>query len=115
MSGLDELVDGHIELTQAGRFTEICERYYDPHVKVFYDGAVLAESMREAYDKQKGYMESLAEFDVKFVSKKIEGNVTELVFHYKMTFANSRIREFMGKHVLCWHEHRIVKEDFERF
>jgi hypothetical protein len=68
--------------------------------------------MKESYEKQKGFVGSVKEFDVKLLSSKIEGNVTELVFHYKMTGADSKINEFSGKHIQTWKNGKIVKEEY---
>jgi hypothetical protein len=76
------------------------------------NGQVFAESMRESYDKQKGFVESVVEFKVRLVSKKITDNVAELIFHYKMTGFDSKINEFTGKHIQTWKNDKIIKEEY---
>jgi hypothetical protein len=107
-----ELVDDFIEMNQAGLVLALCEKYYDEHVVMLNNGTVFAESMREAYDKQNGFVGSIVEFDVKLVSKVITGNVSELTFHYKMTGADSNLVEFTGKHVQTWKNKKIVREEY---
>ena len=76
------------------------------------NGKVFAKSMRESYDKQKGFVESVKAFNVKLLSKKIDGNVSELIFHYKMICADSTLNEFTGKHIQTWVNDKIVKEAY---
>jgi len=91
---------------------ELCEKYYDEKVVMLNNGAVFAESMRESYDKQKGFIEAVSEFDVRLVSRKTTGNTVELTFDYKMTGADSKVTEFTGKHVQTWGNQKIVREEY---
>jgi hypothetical protein len=109
---MHELVDDFVKMNQAGLVLELCEKYYHENVVMLNNGAVFAESMRESYDKQKGFVESVCEFDVKLVSRKITGNIVELSFDYKMTGADSKLTEFTGKHVQTWRNQKIVREEY---
>jgi len=106
------LVDDFIVMNQAGLVLELCEKHYDKNVIMLNNGQVFAQSMRESYDKQKGFVESIKEFNVELVSKKIDGNVSELVFHYKMINADLTVNEFTGKHIQRWVNNKIVKEEY---
>lgn len=110
---MDELVDDLIKLNQSGQILELCEKYYDERVLMLNNGTIFAESMQEAYDKQKGFVDSVAEFEINLISKKIEGNVSELIFHYKMTANDAKVTEFTGKHTQYWNHQKIVKEEYE--
>ena len=110
---MQELVDDFIAMNQSGLVLELCEKYYDGNVLMLNNGSIFAESMKEAYDKQKGFVESIKEFNVKLVSKKIEQDVSELIFHYKMTTADFKVIEFTGKHVQKWKNRKIIKEEYE--
>jgi len=107
-----KLIDDFITMNQAGLVLELCEKYYHENVIMLNNGQVFAESMRESYDKQKGFVESVKEFDVKLLSKSIDGNICELIFHYKMLGANSKVSEFTGKHIQTWENGKIVKEEY---
>ena len=109
---MQNLIDDFVEMNADGRVLELCEKYYDENVLMLNNGTVFAESMKESYEKQKGFVGSVKEFDVKLLSSKIEGNVSELVFHYKMTGADSKINEFSGKHIQTWKNGKIVKEEY---
>ena len=109
---MQQEVDGFIEMNTRGMVLELCEKYYDENVLMLNNGTVFAESMRESYEKQKGFVDLVQEFDVKLLSSTIEGNVSELVFHYKMTGADAKINEFSGKHVQTWEKGKIVKEEY---
>lgn len=109
---MHELVDDFIEMNQAGLVLELCEKHYDENVIMLNNGSIFAESMREAYDKQKGFVGSIVEFDVKLVTKVVIGNVSELTFHYKMTGSDSNIMNFTGKHVQTWKNRKIVREEY---
>ncbi|MBQ0756924.1 MAG: hypothetical protein KBT66_16395 [Amphritea sp.] len=109
---MQELIDDFIEMNQAGLVLELCEKHYDENVVMLNNGTVFAESMREAYDKQKGFVSKIVEFDVKLVSKVISGDTSELVFHYKMTGADAQVMEFTGKHVQTWKNNKIVREEY---
>ena len=109
---MHELIDDFIEMNQAGLVLELCKKHYDENVVMLNNGVVFAESMREAYDKQKGFVGSIVEFDVKLVSKVVNGNVGELTFDYKMTGADSKVLDFTGKHVQTWENNKIVREEY---
>ena len=91
---------------------ELCKKYYANDVLMLNNGSIFAESMRESYDKQKGFVASVKEFDVKLLSSKIRGNIVELTFRYKMTDSDSTINEFTGKHIQTWHNGKIVREEY---
>ena len=110
---MQELVDNFIEMNQSGRVLEICEKYYDGNILMLNNGAIFAESAKEAYDKQKGFVQSIKEFNVKLISKKIENDTSEITFHYKMITADSKVMEFTGKHIQKWKNQKIIKEEFE--
>lgn len=110
---IEKSVDDLITMNQSGRVLELCEKYYAENVLMLNNGAIFAESMKEAYDKQKGYIESVKEFDIKLVSKKIENDLSVLVFHYKMKTADSNVIEFTGKHTQKWENGKIIKEEYE--
>jgi len=106
------LIDDFIVMNQAGLVLELCEKYYDANVIMLNNGQVFAKSMRESYDKQKGFIESVKEFNVELVSKKITGNVSELIFYYKMTGSDLAVNEFTGKHIQTWKNEKIIKEEY---
>lgn len=105
-------VDDYIVMNQSGLVLELCEKYYDEDVVMLNNGQVFANSMRESYDKQKGFVELVKGFEVKLLSKKIDGNVSELIFHYKMTGPDSTVNEFTGKHTQTWNGKKIIKEEY---
>lgn len=109
---MNDLVEDFIALNQAGRVLELCEKYYDENVTMLNNGSVFAESMKESYDKQKGFVESVKEFDVKLVSKVVEGDKSELTFDYKMTGADSKVVSFRGKHIQTWNNQKIIREEY---
>ncbi|WOH35928.1 hypothetical protein RI844_11095 [Thalassotalea fonticola] len=109
---MHNLVDDFIGMNQAGRILELCEKYYDENVIMLNNGQVFAESMRESYDKQKGFVESVKEFNIELVSQKIDGNVSELIFHYQMTGSDATLNDFTGKHIQTWVNKKIVKEEY---
>ena len=69
--------------------------------------------MQEAYEKQKGFIETVQEFDIELVSKVVRDNVAELTFHYKMTTTDSKTIEFVGKHIQTWKGQKIIREEYE--
>lgn len=109
---MHELVDDFIKMNQAGLVLKLCEKHYDENVVMLNNGTLFAESMRQAYDKQKEFIGSIMEFDVKLVSKVVTGNTSELTFHYKMTGADSNLIDFKGKHVQTWKNKKIVREEY---
>jgi len=109
---MNDLIDDYIAMNQAGLVLELCEKYYDENVIMLNNGQVFAESMRESYNKQKGFVESVKEFNVELVSKIITDNVSELTFHYKMTGYDSSVNEFTGKHIQTWESDKIIKEEY---
>ncbi len=109
---MDDLVDDFIRMNKAGLVLELCEKYYAADVVMLNNGTIFAESMRESYNKQKGFVESVAEFDVQLVSKVINDNISELTFQYRMISADSTTSEFTGKHIQTWQDNKIVREEY---
>jgi G:T/U-mismatch repair DNA glycosylase len=109
---MHEWVDDFIEMNQAGLVLELCEKYYDTNVVMLSNGSVFAESMKESYNKQKKFIDSVIEFDVTLVSKIVKDNISELIFSYKMLGADSNITQFTGKHVQTWKGNKIVREEY---
>ena len=95
-----------------GLILELCEKYYADDVLMLNNGVVFAESMRESYDKQKGFVSSVKELEVKLLSSEIRNNIAELTFSYKMTGADLAINEFTGKHIQAWKNGKIVHEEY---
>ena len=109
---MHELIDDFIKMNQAGLVLELCEKYYDENVVMLNNGTIFAKSMRESYDKQKGYIDSVNEFYVTLVSRDVIDNIVELTFNYKMTGADAKITEFTGKHVQTWQDNKIIREEY---
>jgi hypothetical protein len=107
-----ELINDFVKMNQAGFVLELCEKYYDENVVMLNNGTIFAESMRESYDKQKGFVASVSEFDVILVSSLITDNTVELIFDYKITGADSKVTEFTGKHVQTWKNEKIIREEY---
>jgi hypothetical protein len=105
-------VDDFVNMNTSGMVLELCEKYYADDVLMLNNGSVFAESMRESYDKQKGFVSSVKEFDVKLLSSEITNNIAELTFRYKITGADSTINEFTGKHIQTWKNGKIVREEY---
>ena len=109
---MQALIDDFIAMNQQGLVLELCEKYYDEKVLMLNNGCVFAESMRESYEKQKGFIESVKEFDVKLILQFVEGNYVELTFDYRMTGEDSNVTEFVGRHIQTWENGKIVKEEY---
>ena len=109
---MQELIDDYIAMNQEGLVLELCERYYDDNVLMLNNGNVFAESMRESYEKQKGFVASVREFDVTLISQVVDGNYAELTFDYKMIGESSKVTTFVGKHIQTWKNGKIIKEEY---
>jgi len=109
---VQELVDDYIAMNIDGRVLELCEKYYHEQVLMLNNGSLFAESMKESYEKQKGFVSAVQEFDVKLLSSHIEGNIADLTFHYKMTGSDAKAHEFTGRHIQTWQQGKIVKEEY---
>lgn len=109
---MHNLVDDFIKMNRAGLVLELCEKYYDENVTMLNNGQVFANSMRESYEKQKGFIESVKEFNVELVSKKIDGDISELIFKYKMIGSDATVNKFTGKHIQTWKNGKIIKEEY---
>ncbi len=109
---MQELIDDFVLMNKAGLVLELCEKYYAKNVLMLNNGVVFAESMAESYEKQKGFVGSIKEFEVNLLSSNIKDNVCELTFHYKMTGADSNVNEFTGRHTQTWQDGKIIKEEY---
>jgi len=109
---MQDLVDDFIKMNQAGQVLALCEKYYHDKVIMLNNGDLFAQSMSEAYDIQKGFAESIASVDIKLISQKLTGNVSELVFHYKMMGLDETLNEFTGKHIQTWQGNKIIREEY---
>ncbi len=109
---MQELIDDYVSMNTAGLVLELCEKYYHENVLMLNNGSVFAKTMKESYDKQKGFVDSVKTFNVRLLSSTISGSVAELTFHYKMTGSDSKINEFTGRHIQTWQDGKIVKEEY---
>jgi len=109
---MQQAVDDFVAMNTNGMVLELCEKYYAEDVLMLNNGAVFAQSMRESYDKQKGFVASVKEFDVKLLTSEIKNNIAELTFHYKMTGFDAKKNEFTGKHIQTWDNGKIVREEY---
>ena len=105
-------VDDFVDMNTSGKVLELCQKYYADDVLMLNNGAVFAKSMRESYEKQKGFVASVKEFDVTLISSAVTNNIAELTFRYKMTGPDSTINEFTGKHIQTWENGKIVREEY---
>lgn len=109
---MQQEVDDFVAMNTGGMVLELCEKYYDDDVLMLNNGSVFAESMRESYGKQKGFVASIKEFDVKLLSSEVTNNIVQLVFRYKITGPDSIVNEFTGKHIQTWKNGKIVREEY---
>lgn len=110
---MNEFVDGFVDMNINGNIKDLCEKYYAPGVLMLNNGAVFATSQREAYEKQKGFVLSIATKDITLLSKEVTGSVSELIFHYVMETHNGQKMDFVGKHTQEWDNGVILKEEYE--
>ena len=110
---MKELVEDLIKMNQEGRVLELCEKYYDNNILMLSDGNIFAQSMIEARDKQQGFVKAVKQFEVTLISQKLDGNIAELVFNYKMVSADDAVSEFVGKHTQTWGNSKIIREEYE--
>ena len=54
----------------------------------------------------------MKEFDIDFISSTLDGDIAELVFHYKMTSKDQNKMDFKGKHRQFWKDGKITKEEY---
>ena len=106
------LVADLIKMNISGQVLALCEKYYHDDVTMLSNGEIFAQSMREAYKKQKGFVNSIQTFDIQLVSQQINGNISELVFIYKMISLDNKTNEFTGKHIQTWQNEKIIREEF---
>jgi uncharacterized protein (UPF0335 family) len=109
---MQELVDDFIVLNSKGLVLALCEKYYDENVLMLNNDEVFAKSMKEAYDKQESFVSSIETFEAELLTSKIEGNVSDLTFHYKIVGQDAKVIEFTGRHIQTWENGKIVKEAF---
>jgi hypothetical protein len=109
---MQDLVDDFITMNQAGQVLALCEKYYHDDVTMLSNGDIFARSMREAYTLQKGFIDSIDSFDIQLVSQQVSGNISELVFNYKMIGVDETLNEFIGKHIQTWQGNKIIREEY---
>ena len=68
---MQELVDDFIAMNIGGRVLELCEKYYHEQVLMLNNGSLFAESMKESYEKQEGFVAAVQKFDIKLLSSHI--------------------------------------------
>ena len=108
---MQKIIDDYIAMNIEGRVLELCQKYYAKNVLMLNNGKIFAESMQESYDKQKKYVDAVSKFEVTLLSCDIQENVSELVFHYKMSGADT-VNEFSGKHIQTWQNNKIIREEY---
>ena len=109
---MQHLVDDFIKMNKAGQVLALCEKYYHDDVIMLSDGELFAQSMREAYEQQKCFVATINSFDIQLISQQLSGNISELVFHYKMIGADEILAEFVGKHIQTWQNDKIIHEEY---
>ncbi len=109
---MQHLLEDFIKMNQAGQVLALCEKYYHDDVTMLSNGIVFAQSMREAYERQKGFVASIQSSDIQLISQQVSGNVTELVFLYKMIDIDEMLNEFTGKHIQTWQGNKIIHEEY---
>ncbi|EPJ46059.1 MAG: hypothetical protein OFPI_35650 [Osedax symbiont Rs2] len=108
---MQTIIDDYITMNIEGRVLELCQKYYAENVVMLNNGKIFAQSMQEAYDKQKKYVDAVAKFEVTLLSCDIQENVSELAFHYKMS-GTGAVNEFSGKHIQTWQDNKIIREEY---
>jgi len=109
---MQNLVEDFIKMNIAGQVLALCEKYYHDDVTMLSNGSMFAQSMREAYDQQKGFVASIQSSDIQLISQKLTGNMSELVFLYKMIGVDETLNEFTGKHIQTWQGKKIIHEEY---
>lgn len=109
---MQHLIDDFIKMNQAGQVLALCKKYYHDDVIMLSNGDLFAQSMSEAYDIQKGFVASVESFDIQLVSQQLNGNISELVFLYKMIGVDETLNEFTGKHIQTWQGDKIIHEEY---
>jgi hypothetical protein len=109
---MQHLIDDFIKMNQAGEVLALCEKYYHDDVTMLNNGGLFAQSMSEAYEIQKGFAESISFIGIQLISQQLIGNVSELVFHYKMVSLDETLNEFTGKHIQTWQDDKIIREEY---
>jgi len=109
---MQHLVEDFIKMNQAGQVLALCEKYYHEDVIMLSNGDLFAESMSEAYEIQKGFVDSVESFDIQLISQQLNGNISELVFFYKMIGIDETLNEFTGKHIQTWQGNKIIHEEY---
>ena len=112
MTQISELIKDFIALNEACRPLELCKKFYADDVLMLSNGSIYAETMQQAHDKQKAFVDQVTASEVKLVAQRIDGDKAELVFHYKMTNSKSESMEFGGKHRQWWQGDKIIKEEY---
>lgn len=106
---MQDCIDDYIAMNEAGQVLELCQKYYATEVLMLSDGEVFAESMQQAFEKQKGFVDAIRSAEVALVSQEREGNQVALVFDYKIT-TDTATMVFTGEHLQTWRSGKIIKE-----
>jgi len=109
---MQHFVEDFIKMNTTGQVLALCEKYYHADVTMLSNGDLFAQSMREAYEKQSGFVESITSFDIQLISQKVTGNMSELTFLYKMIGVDETLNEFTGKHIQTWQGDKIIHEEY---
>ena len=109
---MKERVNQFINLVEEGKVLEICNTFYAKNVLMLNDGVIFAQNKNEAYLKYQILETIIKDFDIELRSKKIVGNVSELIFNYKLSNMNNVRYEFIGKHLQTWEYLQITKEEY---
>ncbi len=109
---MEDRINEFIKLVQDGKVLEICNLFYAENVLMLNNGIIFAKNKNEAYVKYEVFESTIKDFDIELCSKKIVGNVSELIFNYKLTNINNVTYEFIGKHLQTWEELKITREEY---
>lgn len=109
---MKDRINEFIKLVQNGKVLEICNIFYAENVLMLNNGIIFAQNKNEAYLKYEVLENTIKDFDIELCSKKIVGNVSELIFNYKLTNINNVTYEFVGKHLQTWENSKITREEY---
>ncbi|PHR73063.1 MAG: hypothetical protein COA66_04500 [Arcobacter sp.] len=109
---MKDSVNQLINLVEDGKVLEICNIFYDENVLMLNNGIIFAQNRNEAYLRYIVLETTIKKFDIELRSKKIVGNVSELIFNYKLTNINDLTHEFVGKHLQTWENLKIIREEY---
>lgn len=107
-------VEQMVDMLNRGQLLECMQAFYAPDVRVFENDFPFAESMSEAVDRQRPFVDGCSRIDgdVHLAYLDLGRGISVLENRTKYDHPENGPGQVAGLHVLYWHDEMITREEY---